>query len=193
MRRTKFPHPKISLLVAFVAFCTVLQAQTINPNWNQEVNTALQEFLACQADGTQKPECSKFIGESLNLVYKVNDFYADKASKYMSASEISDFLKTSTQWKAIGQSYDQDVLKKAQEHANAKKAVVAVYRNAAGVGHVALITPGELQASGSWGLNVPNAVSFFQKEPTKSFVNKGLSYAFAKAMMKDVTIYIREY
>lgn len=193
MSKTTLPNSKFSLLIVLAAFCTTVHAQTINPNWNQEVNTALQQFLACQSGSTQQAECSKFIGESLNLVYKVNDFYANKAGKYMTAGEISDFLNTSTKWKAIGQSYDQNALKKAQELANAKKAVVAVYRNADGVGHVALITPGELQASGSWGLSVPNAVSFFQKDPTKSFVGKGLSYAFTKVMMKDITLYAREY
>jgi hypothetical protein len=81
----------------------------------------------------------------------------------------------------------------SQEHANAKKAVVAVYMNAAGVGHVVIITPGQLQSSGSWGLSVPNVVSFFPSQPEKSFVDKGLSFAFGKNLMKDITIYARKY
>jgi hypothetical protein len=58
---------------------------------------------------------------------------------------------------------------------------------------VVVITPGELRASGSWGLNVPAAASFFPADPLKSFVDKGLSFAFAKNMLKDVMIYGRKY
>ncbi len=109
----------------------------------------------------------------------------------MSASEISNFLKTSEKWKLLGPSYEQKTLATAQEHANSKKAVVAVYINDAGIGHVVIITPGQLQPSGSWGLNVPNVVSFFPNQPDKSFVDKGLSFAFGKNLMKDILIYGR--
>ena len=111
----------------------------------------------------------------------------------MTVNEIATFLKESDKWEVLGQSYDQKTLSAAQEHANAKKAVVAVYLNTAGVGHVAVITPGELKLSGSWGLSVPSAASFFPTEPSKSFVDKGLSFAFMKQMLKDVHIYARKY
>jgi hypothetical protein len=111
----------------------------------------------------------------------------------MAANEISGFIKNSEKWTLLGHSYEQATLNTAQEYANAKKAVVAVYSNAEGVGHVVVITPGQLRASGTWGLNVPSAVSFFVNDPAKSFVDKGLSYAFAKNMQKDVLIYVRKY
>ena len=136
-------------------------------------------------------DCIKFQGESLKLVYKVNDFYADKAGRYMTSGEIAGYLKGSTAWSALGPVYEQETLNKAQEHANSKKAVVAVYQNASGVGHVVLITPGTLQPSGSWGLSVPNVASFFQPQPERSFVDKALSFAFTKNLMKDVVIYVR--
>ena len=74
-----------------------------------------------------------------------------------------------------------------------KKAVVALYMTPSGAGHVAIILPGELQPSGSWGLNVPNSASFLMMEPQRSYVGKGLSYAFAKTHLKDVVLYARNY
>jgi hypothetical protein len=111
----------------------------------------------------------------------------------MTVNEVTGFLKQSSAWESLGPAYTQSTLTQAQQMANEKKAVVAVYQNANSVGHMALIIPGQLEASGSWGLNVPNAASFFLPEPSRSFVNKGLSFAFTKNMLKDVTIYVRKY
>lgn len=177
--------------ILLITFFSAAQAQSLNANWNQDLNTSLKEFLACEGASTERAECVHFISESLTTVYKINDF--SKSGKYMTTNEISDFIKNSAKWKSLGPSYDQATLTKAQELANGKKAVVAVFKNAEGIGHVVVITPGELQASGSWGLRVPNSASFFPKDPSKSYVGKGLSFAFARVMMKDITLYAREY
>lgn len=178
--------------ITLAALCAISsQAQTINQNWRQELNSSLQKFLTCAV--SKETPCVNFTGESLNTVYKINDFYSQASRRYMTTNEIANFLKNSDKWEALGQSYDQKTLSTAQEMANAKKAVVAVYQNAVGVGHVVLITPGELKPSGSWGLSVPTAASFFTVEPEKSFVDKGLSFAFMKPMLKDVHIYARKY
>jgi len=183
---------KINLVLAGILLCGVatVRAQSLNPNWNSDLKNSLRQFLACSG-GSQA--CSKFLGESLNTVYKVNDFYSTKSGRYMTASEIASYLKETKQWNLLGHSYDQKVLSQAQDFANAKKAVVAVYMDETGLGHVVVITPGQLQPSGSWGLNVPNAASFFPAQPDKSFVDKGLSFAFGKSMLKGVTIYVRNY
>lgn len=173
-----------------ITFTSVLQAQSLNNNWSSDLKTSLDEFLSCTSTPGSK-ECAKYLGESLEKVYKVNDFYSK--SKYMNSTEIATFLKSSKQWAMIGHAYDQTILKEAQDNANKKKAVVAAYLNEAGIGHVVVITPGQLQTSGSWGLNVPNAVSFFLPQPSKSFVDKSLAFAFAKAQLKDVVIYVRKY
>lgn len=160
--------------------------QSLNDNLRKDLEATLKQFQACSG-----AECSKFIGESLNTVYGVNDFYSTTQKRFMMATEIANFLKNSKAWKNLGPVYDQQTLTKAQEQANAKKAVVAVYMNEAGVGHVVVILPGTLQTSGSWGLKVPNVASFFTTQPDKSFVDKALSYAFSKGMMKDILIYSR--
>lgn len=180
------------ILFAFAIIISIsgANAQSLNGSWKQELTASLDKFLQCQVS---TGDCTQYMGESLNKIYKVNDFYVQKSGRYMAASEISKFLKETDKWTLIGPSYDQKVLATAQEQANAKKAVVAVYMNASGVGHVVIVTPGQLQTSGSWGLNVPNVVSFFPSQPEKSFVDKGLSFAFGKNLMKDILIYTRKY
>ncbi|WP_143785774.1 hypothetical protein [Ohtaekwangia koreensis] len=153
----------------------------------------MKTFLGCQDTLNNSRGCSKFLGESLHIVYRINDFYSQKTGRYMVAGEIASFLKSSNQWKLLGPSYDQKTLTQAQEHANAKKAVVAVYTSTSGSSHVVLINPGVLQSSGSWGLSVPTATSFLLSQPDRSFVDKGLSFAFGKLLMKDVSIYVRSY
>jgi hypothetical protein len=168
-------------------------SQRLNADWKQVLSADLEEFLNCQQKPGDKSACNRFVGQSLKSVYGVDDFYAPQLEKYLTAGEISKFLSTSSQWKLIGHGYEQKALALAQETANSKKAAVAVYMNDEGIGHVVLITPGSLQASGSWGLQVPNVVSFLASQPEKSFVDKGLSFAFGKAMMKDVLLYVRNY
>ena len=182
---------KIYIGLLLLILPSVLHAQNLNANWNNDLKSALQEFLTCKDTPGDNNRCSRFIGQALNTVYKVNDFYSPKLNRYMAVNEIADFLKGSDKWTLLGHAYEQKVLTSAQENANGKKAVVAVYVNAAGVGNVVIVTPGALQKSGSWNLDVPNSASFFASQPDKSFVDKGLSFAFGKNLMKDILIYSR--
>ncbi len=166
-----------------------VHAQSINSQWRKELSSALEDFVKCRESGA----CSSFVGESLKRVYNINDFYSSSEKRYLRSSEISDLIKGDRKWTLLGRSFDQSALEEAQKNANAKKAVVAVYRSENGLGHVVLIVPGALTPSGSWGLNVPNAASFPATDPEKSFVDKGLSFAFTKSMMKDVFLYVRNY
>lgn len=180
-------------VAALLFFTSTVYGQSLNGNWKQDLSASLEQFLKCKEASPEGNKCVNFIGESLNKVYRVNDFYSQKLGRFMAAGEISAYLKDSDKWTLLGHSYEQATLATAQDYANAKKAVVAVYMNAEGIGHAVVITPGELKPSGSWGLNVPSAASFFYTDPEKSFVDKGLSYAFAKNMLKDVLIYGRKY
>jgi hypothetical protein len=183
---------KIIILIIICAFPYSLLSQSLNPNWKQELNNSLQQFLQCQ-QASDNTSCNKYLGESINTVYKINDFYSDKLGRHLLATEISQYLKGNNKWTLLGHAYDQKVLTQAQENANAKKAVVAVYMNPSSIGHVVLVTPGQLISSGSWGLNVPNTASFFISHADKSFIDKGLSFAFGKNLMKDILIYRRNY
>jgi len=179
------------LLIVLVTF-DICRAQTINPNWKQDLNTSLDKFLKCNTSASESA-CSGYVGESLYTVYRLKDFQSVKTGKYMTVNEIAAFLKDSDKWTPIGRAYEQKALEQAQQESNNKKAVAALYLNSAGIGHVVLIVPGELQSSGSWGLKVPNSTSFLLSEPGKSYSEKPLSFALGKNLMKDIIIYTRKY
>ena len=167
--------------------------QTLNNNWKADLSKEMDEFKLCEKLGGNGNPCAKFMGKSLQTVYNVNDFYSSDEGRYLYVNEISEYLKESDEWKMLGHAYEQNVLETAQANANSKMATVALYLHKSGVGHVVLITPGSLHPSGSWGFNVPNSTSFFSASPDRSYINKGLSYAFGKNLVKDVVLYSREY
>lgn len=169
-------------------------AQSINANWKQDLNKELEEMLACQNTATTGVSpCNKYMGSALNTVYQINDFYSKEEGRHMLVNEIDYLLKNSSKWKLLGPAYDQKALREAQELANSKKAVVAVYMNEEGIGHVSVIVPGEMKPSGTWGFQVPNSVSFFPGDPSKSYIDKGLSYSFERAHIKSLKLYARNY
>lgn len=173
--------------------CSTSFGQSLNENWKQDLSKSLEQFLQCTNTTGEKYQCSGFIGESIAKVYKTNAFFSEKLSRFLRINEIPKSLVENDQWTPLGRAYEQDALVEAQKQANASKAVIAVYTTANGIGHIALILPGKLQYSGSWGFNVPNAASFVFNDTSKSFVDKGLSYAFSKNMIKDVVLYSRKY
>ena len=180
--------PSLYILFWFALFLTFsVSGQNLTNNWKQELNGSLQRYLSC--DGST--ECNTLMAESLNKVFNVKDFYSSKLGRHMVVSEMCEYLKNSAQWKLIGHAYEQKALAEAQDFANSKKAILAVYLDAEGIGNVAVILPGELNPSGSWGFSVPNSASFNPSNPDMSYIDKGLSYAFAKTHIKNVLIYGR--
>ena len=185
---------KTFLILASI-LCGTLSShgQSLNENWEQDLANSMTEFMNCATTSSEKSQCSSFISESITKVYKVNPFYSDKLKRHLQIYEISKSMIDGGQWTLLGNAYEQKALNVAQQSANAGKAVIAVYTTATGGRHIALILPGKLEYSGSWGFNVPNSASFFFDDPAKSYVGKGLSYAFAKNMIKDVALYCRKY
>jgi len=181
-------------VLASVVFSMSSQGQSLNANWQKDLTALMDQFMSCTSSSSDTYTCSAFITESVAKVYKLDGtLYSDKSKRYLHLKEVSQQLTDGGQWSVIGHAYDQKVLNEAQSLANAKKAVIAVYNTPEGVGHVAVILPGELQYSGTWGFQVPNSASFVLNDPSKSYVSKGLSYAFARNMIKDVTLYSKKY
>lgn len=181
------------LLLVLIIIVTSSNAQSINSNWKKDMSALLEKFMTCTSSGSDSYTCSAFISESINKVYKVNGLYSDKSKRYLQLKEIAKNFDDASQWTQLGHAYDQKVLSDAQDLANANKAVVAVYKTADGVSHIALILPGEIQFSGTWNFKVPNSASFVLNDPSKSYVGKGLSYAFSRTMIKDVFLYVKKY
>ena len=169
-------------------------AQVIDRNWNTKLDASIAQFRACEnTTEAGVNSCNVYIGKTLKTLYKLSDFYSKENGRYMLAGEIHDYVQNSSRWVYLGKGYEQKALTKAQQQANEKKAVVAVYRNAAAEGHVAYILPGELHASGSWRLQVPNSAAYFIEQPERSYSHKALSYSFPRNLIPSVSLYVRKY
>lgn len=193
LARTRSSSKIVFVLVVAVCCTFSSYGQSLNENWEEDLANSMTQFMNCATTSSDKSQCSSFISESLAKVYKVNAFYSDKLKRHLHIYEISKSMIDGGQWTLLGHAYEQKALNEAQQNANANKAVIAVYTTASGGKHIALILPGKLDYSGSWGFNVPNSASFFFDDPSKSYVGKGLSYAFSKNMIKDVALYCRKY
>jgi hypothetical protein len=178
------------LSTIFFIFPTFVFAQNLNANWRIQLTKSVEESKNCQSTASSNyNSCTRFIGESLDIVYGLKDFYSKDLNRNLTGTEIIKYLETNNSWVAIGPAYDQSSLDQAQKLSNSGIAVVAVYLDKDKLGNVSIILPGEQSASGSWGLKVPNSVAYFVNTPQKSYLNKGLSYAFTRNMIKDVIIY----
>ena len=82
----------------------------------------------------------------MSKIYKVNDFYSVKLNRYLTNTEITKSLEGNSHWKKLGFDLNQELLTAAQNSANSNKAVVTVYSDDNGIGHVAIILPGSLGA-----------------------------------------------
>lgn len=178
-------------LLFFAMMLVPAYSQNGDPAWKKDLEASLQKFVECTETAGEKYECSSFIGEAMSKVYKTDAFYSKKLNRYLRINEISRSM-VETGWTQLGPAYEQNALEQAQKQANANKAVIAVYTTSNGIAHIAVILPGKLQYSGSWGFHVPNAASFVFNDSEKSFIDKGLSYAFTKSMIKDVVLYARK-
>lgn len=179
--------------ILFVLFSISSFAQKINQNWKKDLALDMTALKSCTDAGTDELSCGQYPGKSLSTVYGLNDFYSTAKKRYLLVSEISNYLNNNKKWEELGHAYEPNTLELAQQRANEKKATVAIYLNEQGEGHMVVILPGELKPSGSWGIKVPNSVSFFPKNPEKSYIERGLSYAFPKNLIKNVFLFGRKY
>lgn len=188
-RQNNVTRPRLVATLMMLVACSLSYGQTLNKNWKEDLTSMLEEFQSCATNESDKAPCSSFITESINVVYPLNSLHLEASAGTVAMLSSH---KQNTQWTILGKAYQQDALTRAQDLANDQRAVIAVYQLPGGdVLHMALILPGNLSFSGSWGFSVPNSASFFLATPEKSFVEKGLSYSFAKSMIKDVTLYVR--
>lgn len=161
--------------------------------WESKLSEEVHQLFVCRASepNNDLSPCNYLAGHVLNDVYGINDF--NTATGFLTADDmITKVLASKDIWSLIGSANLQDVLSSSQDKANARYAVIALYPSIGGKpGHVALIIPGQLSASESWGLNVPNSASFFLNDPVNSYFGKRLSAAFAPEKRGDIRIFYR--
>lgn len=187
---TNFGFARFCVTIVMLLAFSVSHGQTLSKTWKEDLASSLEEFLKCTATETDRTMCASYIEKSLAAVYKLDALNLEASNNPTPASSLSN--AKGNHWSILGKGYEQGALESAQTFANENKAVIAVYKApGGGIKHVALILPGNLQYSCTWGFNVPNSASFFITTPEKSYIGKGLSYAFAKNMIKDVTLFVR--
>lgn len=161
--------------------------------WKKELESMLYEFMSCGGPTAPNTPCNEFVAKSLMKVYQVKDF-EKSADKYMVSNEIADYVSIHTdKWTLLGTGSSQKALDEAQGYANVKKAVIAIYKNSSGYGHIALILPGQTTSSSSWQLKTPNSASFFLDNPKGAYISKPLSSAFGANKKDNVLLYGRNY
>jgi hypothetical protein len=174
------------IIVAVILLFGLAQAQAQNENWKEDLASDLQAFISCATATNDRTRCTTFVESSITRVFKLETPNSESTGSIIPVS-----FANNDQWSRLGKAYEQAVLNSAQEMANNHRAVVAVLEGPGGeMMHLALILPGALRFSGTWGFNVPNSASFFLTAPEKSYTEKGLSYAFTRNMVKDVTLYV---
>ena len=148
--------------------------------WGPTVEKLLHKFKQIKTEIDDDSPCNYFVARALYAIYKLKDFNrpGNASSPYYDANEIIEEISTKTSaWVPMGKADDPEVLKEAQEQANALVPVVAVEKGE-GHGHIAIIIPGSLKQSRTWKHLFPCSACFFYRKPWKSYVGLPLSYAF---------------
>lgn len=144
------------------------------------------DYDVCKATESSENECNQFTAEALCRFYEIEDF--KKNGDYVTYREIKDVVTLNGGiWQPIGYATNQADLERAQNFANDTKATIAFDPNKSN--HVAIILPGKMKKSGSWGMEVPNSASFFVHK-AESYINKGLSYSFSSP--KGIILYAKK-
>lgn len=152
---------------------------------NRIIESALGQDNACRAGAPDRDTfatstaCNLFVGRVMARMYGLSSFVSSDGS-FLKANEIAILMPTWNDWLDLGSAGDQANLTAAADAAKLNYPVLAVWANpvAGKPGHVALVGPGPLTPSGSWGLRTPVAASFTLDHPEKAFMGKPLACAF---------------
>lgn len=179
--------------------CPVPPANTPSRQQLDLVIKKLGEFMKCEVGNEMNDSspCNTFASRGLEAIYGVKDFKTGKSSHQSANGMWNEVHKSDSQWKKLGAVLDEQNNLCAQSIANAGWPVIAL-RERKGHGHVALVIPGELKDSGSWGMKTANSASFFYRETpeemyskSQGYLDKALSSAFIKEDAKDAVFFYR--
>ncbi len=149
---------------------------------------SILDFQNCKAKSEERSDCRNTLAKYINYTYNIKDF-KDKNNKEVVYDSIQPIILKSSKWKSIGLATIQENLDKALMHANKGKLALIIDTSKT-YGHVVVVQPGESKKSGSWALKLPKVLSLSNHNPSKSFSDKTLAYAFKKS--DDLQVFIRE-
>ena len=168
------------------------------PGINVELETRLGDAFRCfdseaagqQPDPTEK--CNDFVADSVQREWALDHFWMEDKSRFMTVREMKSWLSIEGSlngWDFLGTANEAEVQAGAAERAGAGQAVVAIYHSGSARGHVALVLPGELQNSGTYGIPVARIAQTGLSNPTNSFVGCAFSYGLGKSKASETLIY----
>jgi hypothetical protein len=167
--------------------------------WTGKLLDALAAEQSCSsadsdASFASTSACNIFVGRVLKTVYGIDDFVVQPPQDgkvYYAANEIAALLPTWTGWSELGTADSQDVLSNAKAQADLRRLVIAVWSNADGPGHIAVIGPGPLRHSTKWELDTPVSASFTLNQPARAFLGQPLACAFNKEIKGHVHLWTK--
>lgn len=147
-----------------------------------------KDFKACRAVN-EKKSCRTIMAKTICGHFGIQDFarLAKDGWSYTSDLKFFEELKSSGKWIDAGKADNKDVLAKSIAAIKEGKASLAI-RDGKSYQQVAILMEG-VTKSGKYG-EVPLATVFRSDKPEKSFVGKGLNYAFGD--LSEVNIWIRK-
>jgi hypothetical protein len=186
---TKIKPPMKKMTVISIGLLLAASNFSFIGDWKTDANTILTDFQTCKSSG-KGAECKTYAAKAIEKIYGIKDFdAANKPGGMLDVNGVANYIKKDSKWKLLGDASSPDILKQAQDDANANKAVVAMMVSDNGADHIAVIAPGNLTTCGKTGMKCPNSVSFFINNPAQSYVSKPLAYSFKT--LDGIKIYAR--
>jgi len=148
-----------------------------------DLEESKSEFIECKNSAVEKHTCKEFVAAAFSKYYGYELKGDDKL--FLPYDEILDFVNESGDWEELGAANDQLVLNKAQDNANNGIGTLAL--STKGSKTVATVINGKLSHSNSLGLDCPSVTVFRPRKFNKSFVGKGINYAWSD--LSDVKLY----
>lgn len=148
------------------------------------IEGVVADFKECKSSAAKPHMCKEFVSKAVSVYYSYDNLQAENGA-YLDYDEILGFVRSSDDWESLGSAKDQSVLNKAQENANAGIATLAI--NTKGTNSIAIVVKGKLSHSNSMGLDCPSVAVLRPRKVNKSFVGKGINYAWSN--LADVEVF----
>lgn len=168
------------------------------PGIDAELETRLGDAFRCfdqhtagqEADSAEK--CKNFVADSIQREWTLDHFWLEDKSRFMTVREMKSWLSiegTLNGWEFLGTANEASVHAGAAERAGAGQPVVAVYHSGSTRGQVALVLPGDLQNSGTYGIPVARIAQTGLNNSTNSFLGCAFSYGLGNTKASEALIY----
>ena len=168
------------------------------PGINVELESRLGEALKCfgenapgQAVATVEA-CNDFVAASIQREWSLDHFWMEDENRFMTVREIKTWLPIEgslSGWDFLGTANEAAAQASAAEKAGEGQPVVAVYHDGRDPGYVALVLPGELQNSGTYGIPVSRIAQTGLNNPANSFIGCSFSYGLGKKRAPETLLY----